>query len=283
LSPSSTTSTTSAASSTTSTTSTASPSNTNTMLSSLSLSPSPTTSTASPSNTDTIDQSFVSRVISGDGIIRTLSPITGIKKTPLVSLTDACRSLETLIEDLNINLTAALDFADNFLMDKKDPYGLTREEIGAINLFSQDCLYGILNERLRLADRQQVQPFFPYLKLFLTALNKLPKKECTVWRGVKLDLSTEYKSAKKLTWWSFSSCTLKMSMLTNRIFLGDEGKRTLFSTYTKLGVEIQNYSMYPTEAEILLPPGLRLEVIDILPQKDLQIIQLKELEGLSVV
>jgi len=221
--------------------------------------------------------------MSGDDTPRMLQPITGIKKTALMSLTEACRPLDTLIDDLDINVIAATDFAHNLLFNQKDPYGLTEDEIGAINLYTQDCIYGILNQRLREADRKAIQPFFPYLKLLLTAINKLPKKESTVWRGVKCDLSSDYKTGLRITWWAFSSCTLQVDVLEDETFLGTTEKRTLFSLHTKVGVEIQQYSMFKKEAEVLLPPGIRLEVTGVLKQKELQIVHLKELDGISVV
>jgi len=48
-----------------------------------------------------------------------------------------------------------------------------------------------------------------------------------------------------------------------------------------LGVDIQIYSMFHGEAEILLRPGMLLEVTGVLDQHDLQIVSLTEV-GLSV-
>jgi len=87
------------------------------------------------------------------------------------------------------------------------------------------------------------------------------------------------KKGKNLCWWSFSSCTLNVDVLSNDLFLGKTEKRTLFSLTTKAGVDIVRYSMYKSEAEILLPPGIRLNVTASLDQGELHIIQLKELNG----
>jgi len=183
---------------------------------------------------------------------------------------------------------AAEDFAENLLLDEKSEYGLTANEIGAINLYTQGwipaskSLYSILNEHLRSEERASIQPFFPYLKLLFSGFEKLPKKERTVFRGVKKDLSTDYKKGKRLTWWSFSSCTLELEVLQNELFLGTKGKRTIFTLTSKLGVEIMKYSMYKNEAEILFPPGIRLTVSSILNQGDFQLVHLTESGGLLV-
>jgi len=166
-------------------------------------------------------------------------------------------------------------------LGSRDPFGLTADEIGAINLYTQEwhpssnSLYSILNGRLRAEDRKSIHPFRSYLKLLLTALEKLPKKELTVWRGVKRELYQVYPKGKVYYWWSFSSCTENVEVLENPSFLGKEGKRTLFTVSTSAGVSIKPYSMYP-EDEILLPPGMRFKVTGILDQKELHIIQLKE-------
>lgn len=47
-------------------------------------------------------------------------------------------------------------------------------------------LYEDLNRLLRDEDRDKLRVYFPYLKLLLTALDKLPDVEATVYRGVKV-------------------------------------------------------------------------------------------------
>ncbi|CAF1258282.1 unnamed protein product, partial [Rotaria sp. Silwood1] len=91
----------------------------------------------------------------------------------------------------------------------------------------------VLNRTLRLADRIKLQPWFKYLKLFLTAFYKLPRSEHTlVWRGVREDLSALYPKDKEFAWWAFSSCTASMSALESPNYLGKSGARTMFSIQT---------------------------------------------------
>ena len=60
----------------------------------------------------------------------------------------------------------------------------------SITLLSTPCspqlLYEDLNKLLRDEDRQKLRPYFPYLKLLLSALDLLPDVEATVYRGVKV-------------------------------------------------------------------------------------------------
>ena len=84
-----------------------------------------------------------------------------------------------------------------------------------------------------------------------------------VWRGVKnKDLRKDFPEGKtNVWWWAFSSTTKKVSTLQNPMFLGEEGTRTQFMIEQLNGIDIVAFSMYP-EAEILLFPGTKLEVVD---------------------
>jgi hypothetical protein len=64
----------------------------------------------------------------------------------------------------------------------------------------------------------------------------------------------------QVTWWSFTSTTLEMSLLEDEQFCGKRGERTIFMISTTLGFDIKAFSFYEAEAEILLPPGLTFEV-----------------------
>merc|ERR1711976_1012756 len=122
----------------------------------------------------------------------------------------------------------------------------------------------MLNSRLRDRDRKKLKPFFPYLQLLLSARAKLPKFAGVVWRGVKdVDLRKHYPKGKVLYWWAFSSTTKELSTLTNPMFLGTEGVRTVFNIHTRAGVDITRYSVFQgedSEAEVLLFPGTKLKV-----------------------
>jgi hypothetical protein len=92
--------------------------------------------------------------------------------------------------------------------------GLTEDESAAIFLYTTEwqphdrCLYAVLNSVLRSRNRNRLIPLWlPYMKLLLTALFKLRSYNMIVWRGVRLDLRSEYEVGKTCIWWGFSSCT----------------------------------------------------------------------------
>jgi hypothetical protein len=139
---------------------------------------------------------------------------------------------------------------------------LTEEEIAAIHLYTQDGpVYRVLNARLRTADQERLEPYFPLMKLLLTGLYNLPVAVMqTVYRGVRADLSTQYPVGKEVVWWPFSSATTTVDVLNNPTFLGPTGERTIFAISVQVGYDIHGYSALGMEHEVLLPPRSSFKV-----------------------
>ncbi|CAF3985205.1 unnamed protein product, partial [Rotaria sp. Silwood1] len=128
--------------------------------------------------------------------------------------------------------------------------------------------------------REDLTQWFSYLKLFLTALHKLPSQSRRVWRGIRgVNLSSKYTVGTKFAWWGVSSCTVDMKLLESNKFLGKLGLRTLFSIECIDGKSVSAHSYFKnTEAEIILMPGSYFEVMGQLnPADDLHIIELKQI------
>jgi len=153
------------------------------------------------------------------------------------------------------------------------------DEIAALHLYTQESpLYHSLNAMLRDGDRDKIKIYFPFLRLMLSAMDKLPKVDKPVWRGVNSDISADYPNNAKIYWWGFSSTTLELSVLQNPSFLGNK-IGTVFNIKANHGVSIQRYSAVKSEAEVLLPPGVRFVVRGVV-KSGVTIIQLEE-SGLS--
>ena len=144
-------------------------------------------------------------------------------------------------------------------------------------------MYAKLNQDLAAEDRSAMVKWFPYLKLLISAMSAEPKVTATLWRGVKADIANDYPKGKKFRWWRFSSCTEDGDALDDPNFLGKNGTRTLFCIETKTGIKIAHFSAYPDEAEVLIPPGTRFEVSNVIsPAVGLTVVALKEIKaGLS--
>jgi len=152
---------------------------------------------------------------------------------------------------------------------------LTTDEAGAIHLYTTNFLYKMLNEALRSRDRQKAKQYFSYLRLLLTALDKLPSSDKMLYRGVALDLSTQYQLGTEVTWWAVSSCTPDLKVASN---FGGAGKRTLFLINSSRSVGIRDMSQYKHEEEFVLAPGTSFKVDKVVSKGQLHEIHLRELD-----
>jgi hypothetical protein len=163
--------------------------------------------------------------------------------------------------------------------------GLDQQESASIHLYTIQfsggpSLYKLLNQSLRTENRDELKPWFLFLKLFFIALYKLPSQNKIVWRGIKnIDLSSKYKRGTKFAWWGVSSCNTNIEILESNTFLGKTGERTIFSIECFNGKSIINHSYFKkTEDEVILMPGSYFEVIgQVNPAPQLHIIQLKQI------
>jgi hypothetical protein len=157
-------------------------------------------------------------------------------------------------------------------------HGLTRDESASVFLYTMewgtDSFYRVLNRALRAEDRSALKPWFAYLKLFDTALEKLPTIQGNVWRGIDGDISRNFKKDQELTWWSINSCSSSVDVIKN--FLGSNS--TLFLIEVVNGKKITGYTNFSTENEVILGPGTRLCVVtDPLDHPTLHVVHLREL------
>jgi hypothetical protein len=209
-----------------------------------------------------------------------MTPIKGYEKMPLVSLEEA---IQPLIPSMSAIEQMAYITKQRCL--KSTSSHLSVDQSAAIMLYTmewapkEESVYFILNKCLRNEDRQSLTPWFLYLKLFFSALSLLPSSSRTVYRGVKHDLKHKYKKGEKIVWWGFSSCTRTMDVLSNEAFMGPSGNRTLFAIECQSGKDIQEYSYFKKESEVLLPAAREFQVESVFPQAGgLTMIQLKETE-----
>lgn len=215
-----------------------------------------------------------------DEPLRYLNPITGYEKMPLVSLEIAVRPVAHMFLHLEKYVWIAKRNCEN------PADNLTQDESASIFLYTMEfnqgpSLYGVLNRALRNEARGQLIPWFSYLRLFFTAMDKLPSHDCKVWRGIKnVDLTSKYKKGKEVVWWGVTSTTESMNVLDNEQFLGKSGLRTIISINCKHGKRIAAHSYFKDkEEEVILMPGFNFRVkSDIKPSDGLHMIDVEEVE-----
>lgn len=152
---------------------------------------------------------------------------------------------------------------------------MNKEEYGSIMLYTSNAIYRDLNKVLRDENRQGVQKYFNYLRLLLSAADALPQKNVTLWRGISVDLSTQYKVDSTIVWWGVSSCTSDQQVARN-FMNGCGGDCTFLTIDTKTAVDISQITFYSNEKESLLMPGTQLKVKSVSKKGKIAEIHLEE-------
>merc|ERR1719272_2175672 len=125
--------------------------------------------------------------------------------------------------------------------------------------------YYMLNKALRKKVRADVKQWRDYIWLLLNALKLLPAApNVTVFRGMKVGVETlgdEYDEGEEFVWSGLSSTATTIKVM--EIFMGQKGPRTLFQLELteRVGRDLRDFSLFPSENEILLPPNMQFEVV----------------------
>ncbi|CAF1382383.1 unnamed protein product [Rotaria sordida] len=193
-----------------------------------------------------------------------LPRVYGYHAEKLVPLEKALKPIESQIDELPRLINTAKRHC-HFPSE----HGLTHDQSAAVYIYSMEWgdtnLYRILNKALRSENRQALKIWFPYLKLFDTALDKLPTVKEVVWRGVPLDISKHFTKNQILTWWSINSCSSSVKIIGN--FIGNRKNATLFLIEVIKGKKISGYTEFKNEDEIILRMGSQFRVeSDVLKQ-----------------
>eukprot|EP01043_Picozoa_sp_COSAG02_P076575 COSAG02_NODE_16334_length_1092_cov_0.969789_1_plen_289_part_10 len=232
----------------------------------------------------------------------------GMQKVPVselsttLSFVGGAKASEQLVPFpvLDAACKLALSAADLVLAGGPNVHGLTRDDIAAINFYTQETLfsingedktvYGILNAALREESREVVKPFWGYIKLLQMALFKLPKESTNtvLHRGIKVrwgpenhsgpvSLSDQQKALRELEaklrakqrtgepeiWWGFSSTSTSLDAV--KAFLGQDGPRVIYTIAAWSSArDVRKYSCFQDgdvpEEERLLPCGTAFAV-----------------------
>src|SRR5689334_4267294 len=100
----------------------------------------------------------------GEPVARLLSPIKGYEAAPLVSLEETVVPIAKFFDCIEENVWIAKENS------KTPPDGLTQDESAAIHLYTMQFdtdpnFYQLLNSTLRGENRDNLKPWFAYLKL----------------------------------------------------------------------------------------------------------------------
>ncbi|CAF2052895.1 unnamed protein product, partial [Rotaria magnacalcarata] len=176
-------------------------------------------------------------------------PIDGYQHLPLQSLEEATKPIVPFVPDLKKKVAVAKKQCN-----KSSPT-LTLDESAAIYLYTMPIpFFYCLNKSLRAENREELKPWLPFLKLFMTALEKLPSSRTVVWRAISKKITSVVNRDEIQTWWSVNSCSTNGNLLN--LYLGKEN--TIIRIQALHGKDISSFSAFELEYEVVLPPGTRL-------------------------
>ncbi|CAF3652467.1 unnamed protein product [Rotaria sp. Silwood1] len=179
------------------------------------------------------------------------SPIYGYQHLSVMTLEQAVEKLVPSVSNLIDYVAQAKQYCN------RNSSLITWDESAAIYLYSmQTDFFSMLNKALRNGKRHVLKPWFAFLKLFLTALEKLPSLNDTVWRGVSGNINSNFVHNGLQTWWSVNSCSKALNVIEP--FVGRKG--VVFAIKVMHGKDISAYSAFPHEAEVIIMPGTRVRV-----------------------
>eukprot|EP00047_Mylnosiga_fluctuans_P006169 m.245282 g.245282 ORF g.245282 m.245282 type:complete len:528 (+) comp14658_c0_seq1:48-1631(+) len=210
----------------------------------------------------------IERVLSTHGEQeRTLPPLLGLMKTTLPLFASAATAFSEHIGAIDEAISSAVDFGHERLAARSDRYGLTADEISAICLYTMEFddsnVAAALAAAVASTDRKAAQAFYPYLRLLLSGLLKLPRVAATLYRGVLDDGPTTYVKDTTLIWWNIVSCCRAENVLRHSRFASATSPRTGFRIETKSAVDISPYSVQMDDGEFVLLPGASFRVAGI--------------------
>jgi hypothetical protein len=125
----------------------------------------------------------ISRFVDTEFDNKELPPICGYWSEKLVPLEQALKLIVPRIEQLDRSIKAAKKYC-HFPSE----HGLTHDQSADLYIHTMErgdnSSYRVLNQALRSENRPALKHWFPYLKLFDTAVSKLPTVKGSIWRGV---------------------------------------------------------------------------------------------------
>ena len=192
-----------------------------------------------------------------DCSFKRLPPVYGFHSEKLVSIDKALQPIELQIKELSRYIKIAKKNCNH-----PNEHNLSKDESASIYIYTMEwgetTLYRVLNQALRSEKREDLKIWFPYLKLFDTALNRLPTVKEVVWRGVPLDIGKNFTKNQTFTWWSVSSCSSSVNVI--EAFLQNKSNSTLFLIEVVNGKKVSGYTEFENEDEIILRIGTEFRV-----------------------
>lgn len=189
--------------------------------------------------------------------------INGYENESSVSLEEALKPLQGQIPGLLMQIKDAKSKCHY-----PSEHHLTRDESAALYLYTMqrndlDSLYHHLQRAWQSGRRSSLRPWFKYLKLLRSALDKLPNAKTEVWQGMVYDAEwakTLQSNAVPL-YTCMGTCSPSLSHLRDDLQRRSDDKLILIGYESIHGKDITGYSARH-EKEVMMWPGIRLKKVE---------------------
>ncbi|CAF2535982.1 unnamed protein product [Rotaria sp. Silwood2] len=209
-----------------------------------------------------------------------LKSTDGYDKIPIVTLEQAVLPLTPFLPKIQTYVGIVKEKCEN------PADGLTSDESASIMLYSigwqpmNECLYVVLNTTLQSMNRQNLKPWFLYLKLLFTAVIRLPSIHLSVYRISKLALIKQYQKDEIIIWWDFPLCTTSIEHFQTEKSLDKIETKTIFTIECNTIKDIHKHTYCQSDNSLLILPGTQFKVLECLEQDDnLHLITLQEIQS----
>lgn len=120
-----------------------------------------------------------------------LTPIQGVMELPVPTSLKAAASNLCGAHDIQASDSKGEDLAKKQAGSPVKPMGA--HLYASLMLYTSNAIYAQLNKVLRDENRTGAKKYFNYLRLFFEAFSHLPAQKRTLWRGISVDLYSQYK------------------------------------------------------------------------------------------
>jgi len=186
--------------------------------------------------------------------------LTGYQDEPRASLEEALEPVDGKMDNLVHHIKEA-----KAKCRYPSDHGLSRDESAAIYIYTMKwetrCVHNQLHRALSSGDRSQVKPWFMYLKLLKSALDKLPTASTGVWQGTSFDdsLNDKFSSKSASLYTSLGSCSPSEEEV-QKYLQKRSGPKRMFIRYESVNGKLVTGYTASKSNEIIIWPGMKVGV-----------------------
>ncbi|CAF2212782.1 unnamed protein product [Rotaria magnacalcarata] len=189
-----------------------------------------------------------------------LKLIDGYLNEPLAPLEEALQPFHDQIDRLSYNIKEA-----KTKCYYPSQHNLTRDESAAIYIYTMKwgsyCVYDHLQAAWSSENRSQMKPWFKYLKLLKSALNKLPDSNEEVWEGIPYNEKViENIKSNSLQLYSCLGSCLPDSNQIKLYLQKNPNHKIILIGYTNVKAKLIRDYTASSLNEYILEPGVKLGI-----------------------